>query len=210
MRAPIRIASAALALLAIACTPSAKQDAANDAFKRDLALASATNLDVAAPAVNPALLTLETAPAASPKPSKVVKKAESGPIAVQSEAPTVQAEPEPEPAVVEETMAVATTTAPAPAPVESNEPVAVAPRPTPVPAAPAGGGDYGRGSSGGVYGGGIGVVIRGGGVGDGDHCEIRPRGGIIFRSPVYSPRPMAGTSNPGRIATPRGITIVRR
>jgi len=209
MRALTKFAAAALTLTAVACAPSAKTDASKADFKRDLQLASATNMDLAAPAVNPALLTLENAPGGAPERTKTIKQAESGDHAVQSEAPTVQAAPEPEPAPVEQVAEpVATTVAPAPVPVESNEPVAVAPRPQPAPAMPAGGmgsGDYGRG--GGVFGGGVGVVIRGGGVGDGDHCEIRPRGGIIYRSPVYSPRPLSGTSSP---TTPRSMPRIVR
>ena len=211
MRATTRFATvAALAISASACSSRAKSDAAKDDFKRDLELASATNMTLAAPAVNPALLTLENAPGGAPAPAKTIKKAASGDRTVHSEQPTVKAEVTPEPAPAEEAQPLATVTAPAPVPVESNEPVAVAPRPMPAPAVPAGGlgsGDYGGG--GGVFGGGIGVVIRGGGVGDGDHCEIRPRrGGVIYRSPVYVPRQLSPTSSPTaptmptRLATP--------
>lgn len=210
MRAPITVAAAILAISAGACASAGKPDAAKDDFKRDLQLASATNMDLAAPAVNSALLTaLETAPAAAPEPARSLKKA-AGDRAVQSETPTVQAEPGPEPEPVEETQPVAQAPAPAPVPEVINEPVAVAPRPQPTPAIPAGGvgsGDYGRG--GGVFGGGIGVVIRGGGV-DGDHCEIRGRrgGGIIYRSPVYSPRPLGPATSVPRAVSPRGVRVV--
>ncbi len=203
MRATFRIASAALALTAAACAPAAKDTAQAD-FQRDLHLASATTMDLAAPEVNPALLTLETAPAAAPAPAKVVKKAPEASLAVQSETPTVEATPEPEPAPVEESQPVVTAPAPAPVPEESNEPVAVAPRPQPVPAIPARGtgtGDYGRGG-GGVWGG---VIIRGGGV-DGDHCIPRGRrGGVIHTSPIYIPRPLGGNGS-----APSTPTIVRR
>lgn len=193
MRTTTKLATLATTILAaglVACGTSGKSDiAAKDDFKRDLRLASATNMNLASPKVDPALLTLETAPRGAPQPTPTLKKA-AGPKAVRSEAPTVEAAPEPEPAAVEEETPVATTEAPAPA-LESTEPVAVAPRPAPVPAMPAGGagaGDYGSG--GGVFGGGIGVVIRGGGV-DGDRCEIHPRrrGPVIYTSPVYVPRP---------------------
>ncbi|MEK7402440.1 MAG: hypothetical protein AABZ80_08785 [Gemmatimonadota bacterium] len=209
MRVTIKLATVVLALSAAACAPSAKTGTAADGFKRDLALASATNLDLATPVVNTALLTkLETAPSAA-MPARTIKKAESGDLAVKSEAPTVQAELEPEPAPVEEAQPVATAPAPAPVPPETNEPVAVAPRPMPAPVTPAGGigaGDYGRG--GGVFGGGIGVVIRGGGVG-GDNCEIhnRRRGGVIYRSPVYAPRPLSPAPSPERTVNPRGIRV---
>ena len=188
----------------MACGTSGKSGtASNDDFKRDLQLASATNMNLAAPKVDPALLTLETAPRGAPQPTPTLKKAE-GPKAVRSEAPTVEAAPEPEAAAVQEEVPVATTVAPAPAP-QSNEPVAVAPRPMPAATQPGGGagtGDYGRG--GGVFGGGIGVVIRGGGV-DGDNCDLHGRGRptIIYRSPVYVPRPLVPTSG-------RGGSILRR
>lgn len=189
-----RLATMILAAGLVACGTSRKADvAAKDDFKRDLQLASATNMDLAGPKVDPALLTLETAPRGTPQPTPTLKQA-AGPKAVRSEAPTVEAAPEPQPAAVVEEAPVATTVAPAPTPQPTNEPVAVAPHPAPVPAMPAGGvgaGDYGTG--GGVFGGGIGVVIRGGGV-DGDHCEIRGRRGpVIYRSPVYFPRPLAPT-----------------
>ena len=195
MRTPVKLATAIFAISAAACAPAAKTDSASDDFKRDLQLASATNMDLAAPAVNPALLTsLETAPGGAPKTARTIKKAADGAVATPSEAPTVPAAPEPEPAPVEETQPVAPAPAPAPVPVETSEPVAVAPRPSPVPAIPtSGAGEYGRG--GGVLGGGTGtVVIRGGSAGD-DHCDPHGRhGGIIFRSPVYVPR--LGGSNP--------------
>jgi hypothetical protein len=210
MRAPLSFAALFLVIGTGACA-TGSSDTAQDDFKRDLQLASATNLDLAAPAVNPALLTkLETAPAAEPMPVKTIKPAPIGDQAIESDAPTVEATPEPEPAPVQESEPVAQAPAPAPVPEEINEPVAVAPRPQPIPATPAGGrgaGDYGRG--GGVFGGGIGVVIRGGGVG-GDNCEIhRPRG-VIYRSPVYSPRPLGpATSTPAPVATPRGVRVTR-
>jgi len=204
MRTTTVLATAMLALGAAACTSSPAKTAKNDAFSADLKLASATTMDLAAPKVNPALLTaLETAPRRAPEPAPTLKKGD-GEHAVHSEAPTVEAAPEPTPAAVEETEPVATAVAPAPAPEPINEPVAVAPRPTPpasLPAAGTGAGDYGTG--GGVFGGGIGVVIRGGGV-DGDHCEIRPRrGGVmrgpVMRGPVYVPRPV--------VPTTRGTTV---
>ena len=85
-----------------ACGTAGKSDmAAKDDFKRDLQLASATNMNLAAPTVDPKLLTLETAPRGAPEPAPTIKKA-SGPKAVHSEAPTVEAAPEPEPAAVTE------------------------------------------------------------------------------------------------------------
>jgi len=208
MRSLTRITTVVLALSAAACAGGKTE---SDDFKRDLELASATNMDLAAPAVNAALLTsLETATESAPKAAKVLKKAPEAAQAVQSEEPTVEATPEPEPAPVQEEQAITPTPAPAPVPEEVREPVAVAPRPQSPPVTPAGGigaGDYGRG--GGVFGGGIGVVIRGGGVG-GDNCEIhRPRGGIVFRSPVYVPQSIGATANgTARTVNPRGVRVV--
>jgi len=201
------LAATMLAFGAVACSSTGKESANKDAFSNDLKLASATTMDLAAPKVNPALLTtLETAPHSAPERAPTLKKGE-GERAVQSEAPTVAAEPEPTPAAVDETEPVATAVAPAPVPEETNEPVAVAPRPTPaavIPAGGAGAGDYGRG--GGVFGGGIGVVIRGGGV-DGDHCQPRGRrGGGVYTGPIYVPRPTAPVSG-GSTVRPRMIRI---
>jgi len=209
MRTPIKFAIAAFTLCTAACAPAAKTASASDDFKRDLQLASATNMDLAAPAVNSVLLTsLETAVGGAPKPAKTIKKDLEGPMASPSEAPTVEAAPEPVPAPVEEAQPVAQAPAPAAVPVETNEPVAVAPHPQPAPVIPSGGagaGDYGTG--GGVFGGGTGSVIRGGGV-DGDHCDPHGRRGggigIIFRSPVYTPR-MGGSAPPRVVVvSPRG------
>ena len=208
MRTTTKLAALATMILAaglVACGTSGKSGtAAKDDFKRDLELASATNMNLAAPKVDPALLTFETALRGAPLPAPTLKKA-AGPKVVRSEAPTVEAAPEPEPVAVEEAAPVVTTVARAPVPEPTPEPVAVAPRPTPAATQPGGGagiGDYGRG--GGVFGGGIGVVIRGGGV-DGDNCDLRRRGGptIIYRSPVYVPRPLTPTVG-------RGGSILRR
>ena len=205
MRAPTKLSLALMALSAAACATGAKTDgtAAADDFKRDLQLASATNMSLAGPAVNSALLTsLETAPGGAPKAAKVIKEAETGDRAVHSEAPTVTAAPEPTPAPVEETtQPVVTAQAPAPVPVETDEPVAVAPRPMPAPVMGSGqrAGDYGVG--GGVLGG-AGSVIRGGGVG-GDHCDTHGRGGlgVIFRSGVFVPQVTSSTT--------RGVSVRR-
>jgi hypothetical protein len=202
MRTTTVLATAMLALGAAACTSKPAKTANKDAFSEDLKLASATTMDLATPKVNPALLTsLETAPRGAPERAPTIKKGE-GEHAIPSEAPTVEAAPEPTPAPAVETEPVATTVAPAPVPEPNSEPVAVAPRPTPAATLPAGGmgaGDYGTG--GGVFGGGIGIIIRGGG--DGDHCEIRPRGGVM-RGPVYVPRPTMPATG-GITIQPRGI-----
>lgn len=201
------LAVTAVAIGAVACSSTGKTASKKDDFSNDLRLASATTMDLAAPKVNPALLTLETAPHSAPAPAPTIKKG-AGELAVQSEAPTVEAAPEPTPAAVVEAEPVAEAPAPAPVPEPTPEPVAVAPRPTPPAAIPAGGnggGDYGTGSGaggvGGVLGGIIGAVIRGGGV-DGDHCEPHGRrGGVYTGRPVYTPTPMPRTVIVRRVST---------
>ena len=194
----LSIAALSLAVGLSACRDGQAADVAQqDDFKRDLQLASSTTMDLAAPKVNPALLTLsETKPNGAPQTSKVVKKG-AGNRAVRSHTPTVRAKADVDVAAVEETNDVVQTIAEAPVPEPTNEPVAIAPRPQPVSIpATVSGGDYGTGSSGGgVFGGGGGiggVVIRGGGV-DGDNCEIHTgRGRYPGRvggigGPVYIP-----------------------
>lgn len=179
----------------LACADAPAAESTKSDLQRDLELASATTMSLAAPRVDSALLTsMETQPQATPEPAKTVRRA-AGNRAVRSEAPTVRATPVVEVAELEESEEVQTESE-APAPEESSEPVAVAPRPAPViiPTGGAGGGDYGTsGNGGGIFGDGAGrggVVIRGGGV-DGDNCELhrrpRSRGGIA--GPVYSPNP---------------------
>jgi hypothetical protein len=200
------LATTMMAFGAVACS-SGGTESVKDDFSADLKLASATTMNLAAPAVNPALLTLENAPKAAPQRAPIIKKAPEGERAVQSEAPTVAAEPEPTPAAVEESEPVATAVAPAPVPQETNEPVAVAPRPTPPAAVPSGGrgaGDYGTG--GGVFGGGVGVVIRGGGVGE-DHCVPRRGGRGVYTGGIYVPRPTAPVAG-GSVVRPRVVRVV--
>jgi hypothetical protein len=210
VRDTIKFPLVALAFAGLAaCGDARATEASQEDLQRDLQLASSTTMNLGAPQVNPALLTMETRPEAAPKAANVVKKA-PGPRAVRSQAPTVEAAPDVDVAALEEVDEVMSESI-APAPEEITEPVAVAPRPAP----PAG--DYGTGINGGgegVYGGGTGVVIRGGGV-DGDNCELhrRGRGGIsrgpTYGGPVFIPAPRApntggifiGARNPGeRIA----------
>ncbi len=192
-----------LALLSIATAFAACADASansnQDELKRDLELASATTMQLATPEVDSSLLTtMETKPINAPAPAPVVKRA-SGPKAVQSDEPTVEATPEEEVAAVEEEQSETETMAPAPAP-EITEPVAVAPRPQPAIIQTGGTGDYGVGT-GGMGGGRGGVVIRGGGV-DGDNCRPRGRNGgvVVSRGPIYIPSTV----------TPRGTRVVGR
>jgi hypothetical protein len=194
MRATLKLSLATLVFTAAiaACSDARANDAtANDDFKRDLQLASSTNLDLAAAKPNPALLTsLETKPQGAPEQAAAVRRG-AGPRSVRSETPTVRATPETEVAAVEESQEVVTI-AEAPAP-ENVEPVAVAPRPQPVVIQTGGSGDYGvSGNGGGVFGG---SVIRGGGV-DGDNCEAHARGGrgrTSTRGPVFVPNPGLGS-----------------
>ena len=187
-----------LATLVVAAAVSACRDArATDAdadLQRDLALASST-VNLAAHAVDSALLnSMETAPQGTPDKAPVLKKSE-GPRAVRSRTPTVRAAPVEELAAAEETEEVVEVVAEAPAPEETNEPVAVAPRPQPVVIETAGAGDYGTGNGGvwgnggGIYGGGTGVIIRGGGI-DGDNCELHRRGRGTARGPIFVPAPV--------------------
>jgi hypothetical protein len=177
----LKFSIAALALTAglSACRDASANSAAQqDELKRDLEMAASATINLAAPRVDPALLTLEGQNQSAPQASHVVRRG-SGNRAVRSPSPTVLAEPAVEVATLDETD-VSERLAEAPAP-ESSEPVAIAPRPVPV-VVPAGTGDYGTG--GGIFGGGSGVVIRGGGV-DGDNCELhrRGRGGTIYLPP---------------------------
>jgi hypothetical protein len=190
----LSIAVLSLAVGVAACSEGRATEAAQqDDFKRDLQLASSTNLDLAGHKVDPSLLSsLETQPKAAPIAAVTVKKG-AGNRAVRSQTPTVRATPTEDVAAIDDAADEVVTIEEVPVPEPTSEPVAVAPRPTPVgiPAAGGGSGDYGTsGNGGGVWGtgGGIGgVVIRGGGV-DGDHCEIHGTGrGGRMGGPVYVP-----------------------
>lgn len=191
----LSLAAVVLTVGVMACTDAPAAETKNGDLQRDIELASATTMNLAAPRVDSALLnSMETQTKATPEVAKTVRRG-AGSRAVRSETPTVRATPVVEVAALEESEEVQTESV-APAPEESSEPVAVAPRPAPViiPTGGAGGGDYGTsGNGGGIFGDGSGrggVVIRGGGV-DGDNCELhrrpRNRGGIA--GPVYMPNP---------------------
>lgn len=201
-----------LATLLVAAAVSACRDArATDAdadLQRDLALAS-SSVSLAAPMVDPALLTsMETKPQGAPEKAPVLKKAE-GPRAVRSRTPTVQAAPVEELAAAEETEEIVEIVAEAPAPEESSEPVAIAPRPEPVVIETAGGGDYGTGNGGvwgnggGIYGGGRGGGILGGGGIDGDNCELHRRRPGTYSGPVFVPRAPIPTTGGTSVNLPR-------
>ena len=219
MQTSMKFSIAALALtvgLSACRDASANSTAQQDELKRDLEMAASATINLAAPRVDPALLTLEGQPQSAPQTSRVVKKS-SGTRAVRSPAPTVRAEADVEVAALDEAEVVETVAEAAPS--ESSEPVAIAPRPVPVVIPAGGSGDYGSG--GGIFGGGSGVVIRGGGV-DGDNCELhrRGRGGPIYGVPTTAPPVISrmpstpvrigsmggGRNRPGGIGTMRTAT----
>jgi hypothetical protein len=194
VRTSMKLSLAALALTTgiLACADAPAAESTKSDLQRDIELASATTMNLAAPRVDSALLnSMETQPQGTPEVARTVRRG-AGNRAVHSQAPTVRATPVVEVAELEESEEVQTESV-APAPEETSEPVAVAPRPAPavIPMGGAGGGDYGTsGNGGGIFGGGTGsggVVIRGGGV-DGDNCELhrRPR---TRGTPVYIPPP---------------------
>jgi hypothetical protein len=188
MTRSLSIGALAVAAGLAACADSRSTDTSD--IERDLQLASASTMNLAAPRVDPELLTsMETRPPGAPERASTVKRG-AGTRAIRSETPTVEATPDVDVAAVDEVEADVQTESVAPEAEQTNEPVAVAPRPAPVVVQAGNAGDYG--TSGGIFGGsgGGGVVIRGGGV-DGDNCELhrRGRGGQVLggRGPVYSP-----------------------
>lgn len=196
MHTSTKLSLAALALTTgiLACADAPAAESTKSDLQRDIELAAATTMNLAAPRVDSALLnSMETQPQGTPQVARTLRRG-AGNRAVRSQTPTVRATPVVEVAELEESEEVQTESV-APAPEVTNEPVAVAPRPAPavIPTGGAGGGDYGTGGNGGgIFGGGSGnggVVIRGGGV-DGDNCELhrRPRRGGIA-GPVYFPNP---------------------
>jgi outer membrane receptor protein involved in Fe transport len=197
VRTSMKLSLVALTLTTgmLACAEAPAAESRNADLQRDIELASATTMNLAAPRVDSALLNaMETQPQGTPEVAKTVRRG-AGSRAVRSETPTVRATPVVEVAELEESEEVQTESI-APALEESSEPVAVAPRPAPavIPTGGEGGGDYGTsGTGGGIFGGGAGsggVVIRGGGV-DGDNCELhrRPRSRGGFGGPIMMPNP---------------------
>jgi hypothetical protein len=201
MRKPtmkLHLASLAVVVAVAACSDASANDARNDELKRDLELAS-TTMNLATPAVDPALLSaMETRTLNAPAQATVVKRG-AGSRAVRSQNPTVEAAPENDLAAVDETEQVETESE-APAP-DVSEPVAVAPRPQPVIIQTGGvgsAGDYGVGTGGGP---GSGAVLRGGGV-HGDNCDLhRGRGGVVYRGPVYIPQNPTVSRGPTRVVS---------
>ena len=195
----------------------------SDDLKRDLQLASSSNLDLASQQAGKSFALTEIPMSPTPSPTKALKKAQSGPKAVRSKHPTVKATPEPTVvANAEDPQTEIMQKAPSPTTEQVPDPSAPAvPRPSPTPTIPTGGegahgrdgagpnagsGDGGRGPStgdgiGGIIGGIFGAILRGGVV-DGDHCD--PREG---RGRRRLPPPMSSPNDPVPMPFPRGGRI---
>ena len=176
--------------------------AMSDDLKRDLQLASSTNLDLASQQASKGYALTEISQSSAPSPSLALRKG-AGPKAVKSKHPTVKASPEnsvvanaAEPTVEVMAKAPSPTTEPTPDPAAP-----AVPRPSPMPTIPTGGeGAHGRdgggpnagsGDGGGsILGGIFGAILRGGVV-DGDHCD--PRTDRRGRRPPARVMPPYGT-----------------
>jgi hypothetical protein len=182
----LAVGLSALALAACGKNQSTANRAMSDDLKRDLQLASSTDLDLASQqAANRYALT-EIGQTSAPSPS-VAPKRGVGPKAVKSKTPTVKATPEPTVTTENsESQTEVASQAPAPTPEPVPEPSAPAvPRPSPIDPTAGGAGGHGRdggGAGAGTSDGGgsilgtiFGAVIRGGVV-DGDHCDPRTDG----------------------------------
>ena len=188
--------------------------AMSDDLKRDLQMASSSDLNLASQQASKSFALTEIGQTSALAPAKTLKRS-AGPKAVRSKAPTVKASPEnstaasaDQPTVQE----VAQTPAqPSEATTEASAPAVPRPSPTPVnPNAGQGGsGQSGAGTStgsgegvGAVLGGIFGAILRGGVV-DGDHCDPRTDGRHRRPSPqlpndggVYMPPPRGGIYRP--------------
>jgi hypothetical protein len=208
----LSILSAAAALALAACSKTAPTGRAlSDDLKRDLQLASSTGLDLASKQAAASFPLTEVAPVAAPAPTRTLKKA-TGPKAVPSKKPTVNASPDASIAEAESPQVEVMSQAPAPTTEQLPEPAAPAvPRPSPVPVMAGGGSGRSDGGMGGgsILGGIFGAIIRGGGV-DGDHCEIhdgrrgRRSGGGYIPQQVPMGRLPSGISGPYGGLSPRG------
>lgn len=190
MRTTLRSSALAIGLTAVVLAACGKNGATanralSDDLKRDLQLASSSDLGLASQQAAKAFPLTEIGQTSAPAPSVAPRKA-AGPKAVKSKTPTVKAAPEPTVTTESpEPQTAVAAQAPAPTPEPVSEPSAPAvPRPSPAdPNAGAGGqGRNGGGSSAGagegigsVIGTIFGAVIRGGVV-DGDHCDPRSDG----------------------------------
>lgn len=199
----VAVGLSAVVLAACGKNGATANHALSDDLKRDLQLASSSDLGLASQQSAKAFPLTEIGQTSAPTRSTAPRKA-AGPKAVRSKAPTVRATPEatesPEP------QATVAEQSPAPAPEPTVEPSAPAvPRPSPGnPSAGAGTqGQAGGGSRAGqgdgigaVLGTIFGAVIRGGVV-DGDHCDPRSDG-RHRRGPrgVYGPYSLPNSGYP--------------
>jgi hypothetical protein len=191
----VAVGLSAVVLAACGKSGAPSNRAMSDDLKRDLRLASSTNLDLASRQTSASFPLTEISQSSAPAPAKTLKKS-AGPKATRSRTPTVKATPENSVAAADETPKVEVTAqAPAPTPEPVPEPAAPAvPRPTPVPAQPTS--DGGGGS---VLGGIFGAILRGGVV-DGDHCDPRTDGRHGRRGGPTSTLPQI----PSGVFNPRG------
>jgi hypothetical protein len=183
----LAVGLSALVLAACGKHGAPSNRAMSDDLRRDLQLASSSDLDLASQQSAKNFPLTEIGQTSAPAPSVAPKRA-PGPKAVKSKTPSVKAAPTPEvaPESTEPRTEVATQTA---APITTPEPEPSAPavpRPSPTPIDPNGGvgthGQNGGGSTAGtsdgvgsIIGTIFGAVIRGGVV-DGDHCDPRTDG----------------------------------
>lgn len=206
----LTIGLSAVVLAACGKNAATANRALSDDLKRDLQLASSSDLGLASQQSAKAFPLTEIGQTSAPAKSVAPKKA-PGPKAVRSKTPTVRATPEPTVTTDSpEPQVQVAAQAPAPRPEPAPEPSAPAvPRPSPGnPNAGAGGqGQNGGGSQagtgdgiGGIIGTIFGAVIRGGVV-DGDHCDPRTDG---RRGPRGYPPQGYPTTYPG------GIPVVIR
>lgn len=195
MRTVLRSSMVAVGLSAVVLAACGKNGATanhalSDDLKRDLQLASSSDLGLASQQSAKAFPLTEIGQTSAPAKSTAPKKA-PGPKAVKSKTPTVRATPEPTVTAESQEPQVAAQ-APAPTPEPAPEPSApTVPRPSAGnPSAGAGGqGQNGGGSTAGqgegvgaILGTIFGAVIRGGVV-DGDHCDPRGDGRHGARRP---------------------------
>ena len=199
----LAVGLSAAVLAACGKNGATSKTALSDDLKRDLQLASSTNLDLASQQAAKGYALTEIGQSSAPSPSSAPRKG-AGPKAVRSKHPTVKASPEnsvvakaEEPTVDVMAQAPSTTTEPTPDPVAP-----AVPRPSPMPTMPnggegrngrdGGGPNAGNGDGGGsILGGIFGAILRGGVV-DGDHCDPRTdrrRGGRPRMSPppIFNP-----------------------
>ena len=183
----LAVGLSAAVLAACGKNGATSKTALSDDLKRDLQLASSTNLDLASQQAAKGYALTEIGQSSAPSPSSALRKG-AGPKAVRSKHPTVKASPENSVvAKAEEPTVDVMAQAPSPTTEPTPDPVAPAvPRPSPMPTMPnggegrngrdGGGPNAGNGDGGGsILGGIFGAILRGGVV-DGDHCDPRTDG----------------------------------